>query len=381
MNDIKIEYTMTYLLKEWIYQKRWIFCFLLTAICFPLGLAVSVLTAKYDYNYRYEQSNKGFHAGIAALVVAAVEGIAAGVASLAFQNTTATVVLSIFAAITAGWGIFSISYCKKINDRIAYFDYFDNIIEVHHITSVAEIAKIIGKSNNFTLKLLKDMIARERLEKASVSGNQEELIVYRKWYKQTFLCKTCGAEYSINIGNEVVCPYCGNPSSENYLGDISDNVKAEKPVSPLISMIRRNTMLNFWGGGIIRILSYVLFVLEQANQNPLILAIPILFLITGAVMTILSFIYGEEDSFEKVFSFFRRHRIINSILQWIFGFTSFYQFVFGLLAVIMPITDDSPLVGIYESVLIMIYGFILLFSGILALSLIIKIYTDEHEYW
>ena len=156
---------------------------MLTAICFPLGLAVSVLTAKYDYNYRYEQSNRGFNAGIAALVVAFAEAIAACIASFAFQNTTATVILSIFAAITGGWGIFSISFCKKINDRIAYFDYFDNIIEVHHITSVAEIAKIIGKSKGFTLKLLKDMIARERLEKASVSGNQEEIIVCRKWYK------------------------------------------------------------------------------------------------------------------------------------------------------------------------------------------------------
>lgn len=378
MNDIKIEYTMTYLLKEWIYQKRWIFCFLMSAICFPLGLAVSVLTAKYDYNYRYEQSNRGFNAGIAALVVAVAEAIAACIASFAFQNTTATVILSIFAAITGGWGIFSISFCKKINDRIAYFDYFDNIIEVHHITSVAEIAKIIGKSKGFTLKLLKDMIARERLEKAAVSGNQEEIIVYRKWYKQTFLCKTCGAEYSINIGNEVVCPYCGNPSSENYLGDISDNVKAKKPVSPLISIIRRNTMFFFWAGGIIRILSYVLIILLLSS---VLLVVPVLLLIAGAVMTILSFIYGEEDRFEKVFNFFRRHRIINSVLLWVFGFTSFYQFVFGLFAVIMPLTDDLPSYGIFKSILIMIYGFILLFSGILALSLIFKIYTDEHEYW
>ena len=379
MNDIKIEYTMTYLLKEWIYQKRWIFCFLMSAICFPLGLAVSVLTAKYDYNYRYEQSKRGFNAGIAALVVAVAEGTAACIASLAFQNTTATVILSIFAAITGGWGIFSISFCKKINDRIAYFDYFDNIIEVHHITSVAEIAKIIGKSKGFTLKLLKDMIARERLEKASVSGNQEEIIVYRKWYKQSFLCKTCGAEYSINIGNEVVCPYCGNPSSENYLGDISDNVKAEKPVSPLISIIRRNTMFFFWAGGIIRILSYVLYVLELANQNHLLLAIPILFLITGVVMTILSFIYGEEDRFEKVFNFFRRHRIINSVLQWIFGFATFYEFIIGPILIIMIITDN--IMPVFESIFTMILGFIMLFSGILALSLIIKIYTDEHEYW
>lgn len=371
------------MLKEWIYQKRWMFCFFLSAVCFPFGLIASLLTAKYDYDYRYEQSKSGFKAGFAALAVASVETVAACITSLGFYNIKIMIILSILAALTGGWGAFSIIFCKKTNDRIAYFDYFDNIIEVHHITSVAEIAKIIGKSNDFTIKILRDMIDRERLEKAAVSGNLKEVIVYRKWYKQTFLCQNCGAEYSINIGNDVVCPYCGSPSTESYLGDISDNVKTEKALGPLVSAIRRNTLFCFWAGGIIQILSYILVVLVIRNQRFGLIAPVTLFLIGGVLMTILSFIYGNEEQLEKIFDFFHRHRIINSFIQWVSGFVSFYVFTFGIVMWALTLTDNMSAgnVSVFINIILTIIGFIVMLSGFISLIITVKVWANEQEYW
>ena len=84
------------------------------------------------------------------------------------------------------------------------------LVQIEHITSVAWISEILGISVKRTVSMLKWLIRTEKLDGAEVGIDQDEIWFSKSvWAKQKVICKSCGANLVVNLGQTLVCEYCG----------------------------------------------------------------------------------------------------------------------------------------------------------------------------
>lgn len=80
-----------------------------------------------------------------------------------------------------------------------------------HITSVEYISEIIGFDNQKTIRYIKKLIKAGILSGAYIEdGNNEIQFTQSIWAKQRAECLNCGAEIIVNLGQTLICDYCGS---------------------------------------------------------------------------------------------------------------------------------------------------------------------------
>lgn len=85
------------------------------------------------------------------------------------------------------------------------------LIRKEHITSVSRIGEIVGLSITETRALLTRAIRENLLEGASLQENDDDILFARSvWARQHVVCNNCGAELTVNLGESLICEYCGS---------------------------------------------------------------------------------------------------------------------------------------------------------------------------
>lgn len=80
-----------------------------------------------------------------------------------------------------------------------------------HFTSIPKIAEFSGMREKKTVAAIRSAVRFGLLEDAQADIQKGE-IVFRKccWARQRVVCVSCGAELVVNLGETLVCPYCGS---------------------------------------------------------------------------------------------------------------------------------------------------------------------------
>ncbi|MCR5577396.1 MAG: hypothetical protein K6F56_10340 [Oscillospiraceae bacterium] len=80
-----------------------------------------------------------------------------------------------------------------------------------HITGLDSLSEILGLSAERMTALLERMIREGILEDAWIDADSRELR-FRScpWAHQKMICDSCGAELTVNLGQTLVCEYCGS---------------------------------------------------------------------------------------------------------------------------------------------------------------------------
>ena len=83
------------------------------------------------------------------------------------------------------------------------------LVQNEHITSISQIAEIVGVKQDKTVSYLNLLIQLGKLDGAKVSLDQDEILFTKSvWAKQKVVCKSCGANLVVNFGQTLVCEYC-----------------------------------------------------------------------------------------------------------------------------------------------------------------------------
>ena len=83
------------------------------------------------------------------------------------------------------------------------------VVHVSHITQVENMASVMGVRQDVIREAFDRMIRWGVLKNAQFDPVQNKLLLpEEKWADAKVVCKECGAELVINIGQTLVCPYC-----------------------------------------------------------------------------------------------------------------------------------------------------------------------------
>ncbi len=82
------------------------------------------------------------------------------------------------------------------------------LVEKQHITSVVQMSEITGWAQDNVKKYILKLIALGDLPNARLEGDRL-ILTESIWADQRVICSSCGAELNVNLGQTLVCEYCG----------------------------------------------------------------------------------------------------------------------------------------------------------------------------
>ncbi|MCR4594178.1 MAG: hypothetical protein K5761_03900 [Clostridiales bacterium] len=115
--------------------------------------------------------------------------------------------LFIFFPLSASVYFLIVYYSEK--NRSSNLKLLESLIFVSHITSLDKMAEISGMKVNKCIKYINFLINLGHLKDTKVEDGE---VLFKKclWAKQKIICKDCGGENTVNIGQDLVCDYCGS---------------------------------------------------------------------------------------------------------------------------------------------------------------------------
>lgn len=183
---------------------------LLLAACFypiPFAFAVTWLEMK-DYSIR---NRRLIYFGLGACTVSVWMLIDTLVSSFLSETGKVSSILFMLDVLILPGGIYLLVLYGILMRRNRRIQKCLMLIQKEHITLISRIGEILGLSDTEIRTLLNFMIQKNLLEGASLSENDDEIAFSRSvWAKQHVVCDSCGAELVVNLGEALICEYCGS---------------------------------------------------------------------------------------------------------------------------------------------------------------------------
>lgn len=192
--------------KERFVENMWIIATVIGCI-FPFGIIFSVWCTVYEVRHSMKVNKTILHCAIGAMIFAVV--------------MTGAILFSSFTGNLDTYGLVVIyipSWIQAIYLFCVYLPHFRRakqmeqclfLIQTEHITSISQIAEIIGVKNGKVISAIQRLSKLGILDGTQVAKEQDEILFTKSvWAKQKVVCKSCGANLVVNFGQTLVCEYC-----------------------------------------------------------------------------------------------------------------------------------------------------------------------------
>ena len=183
--------------------------YIITAIsCFiPLGLIVAVIYTIFEVKYNPYQNKKILHSATASLIFSLF--MSGYILFVSFTGNLGTYTLALMYIPALVISIYLFCVYIVLSRRAKIFRQCILLIQQEHITDVSHISEIIGISDTKAVSALKKLIKMGELDGAELDSSNKEIIFKKSiWAKQKVLCRSCGANLIVNLGQTLTCEYC-----------------------------------------------------------------------------------------------------------------------------------------------------------------------------
>lgn len=186
------------------FRNTWWICVFLFLIFPPLGVVYFIIRAFLEKKLHKLGEDTLFGPAFASILW----GIfAMGLVLLTLSNSDFWAITLFLPALLCGVGMLLIRRkYRRLDERCRLCQ---TIVNKGHLRELEKIAECLSDTTENTANFLQQMVEQNLLPGCRVDKIAGILQIEAEWARKQIICPKCSAEIEIDVGIDLICPYCG----------------------------------------------------------------------------------------------------------------------------------------------------------------------------